>query len=341
MVALGKQSTPTSIVPVVPVVPNIVVCSNYRSGEYYQLINIQHHLLDDSPHSIQVHLSVEGTGGGSSSSGNVAPNSGIGNSTNPIDLFQEPGFVAGVVVSIVCLCVVAVVLLLCRKCCNCCCKPSRRNQFEKANKKKGTPSTKFSKITVNDDDDDDDLDGLELAQTSFSSKNNNNKNNTTNEFGIVRSQRSDSRIPLQLSSSSSSSSSASLGLKLVSGVVLDPDEFETTWQAMDLTKLWGSTLKVLPTEQEWEDLLAANFISCMASGQVEDTQKFYFYATDSYANLYLVEASITKSSKRLACVFKTSSTPNNNSSGGDANTKLLNEFIDFFRNRIVGYLTRL
>jgi hypothetical protein len=318
--------------------------SIYRSGEYYQLINIQHHLLDDSPHSIQVHLSVEGTGGSSSGSGDAAPNSdsgsnGLGNSTNPIDLLQEPGFVAGVVVSIVCLCVVAVALLLCRKCCNCCCKPSRRNQFEKANKKKGTPSTKFSKIILNDDDDDDDLDGLELAQSSFSSKNNNNNN--TNEFGIVRSQRSGSRIPLQ-PSSSSSSSSASLGLKLVSGVVLDPDEFEPTWQAMDLTKLWGSTLKVLPTEQEWEDLLAADSISCMASGQVEDTQKFYFYATDSSANLYLVEASITKSSKRLACVFKTSSTPKNKSSGGgDANTKLLNEFIDFFRNRIVGYLTRL
>ena len=103
---------------------------------------------------------------------------------------------------------------------------------------------------------------------------------------------------------------------------------------MDLTKLWGSTLKTLPTEQEWEDLMVADSILCMASGQVDDTQKFYFYATDIERHLYLVEASITKSSKRLACVFKASSKKN-------ATMSNLESFIVLFQNRIVGYLTRI
>ena len=199
--------------------------------------------------------------------------------------------------------------------------------MQKANTKKGTPSTKFSKITL----DDDDLDGLEMAEPTRTMAQSASKSQHTNEFGIVRSARNGVR-PLTPSFSAAASSKTSL--RLVSGVTLDADEFEPTWQSMDLTKLWGSTLKSLPTEQEWEDLLAADSILCMASGQVDDTQKFYFYATDQNTHLYLVEASITKSSKRLACVFKASS-----SSG--ANMNMLESFIVLFKNRIVGYLTRL
>jgi hypothetical protein len=311
------------------------------SGEYYQLINIQHHLLDTSSlHSIQVHLDVIGDGPSNSGSG-VNPNSGssggdnsFGNITNPSEFINQPGFLSGFITGLILLCILSIIILLFRKICSCCCTPSRRIQLQKADKKRGTPSNKFSKITL-DDDDDDDLDGLELAvQRSSSSKN-------SNEFGIpIRSTRSGSgERTLEPSTSSIGSSPSNVAnFKLVSGASLDPDEFEPTWQSMDLTKLWGSTLKSLPTEQEWEDLLAADLISCMASGQVEDTQKFYFYATDTFTNLYLIEASITKSSKRLACVFKTS---RSSKLGGGDNAKLLDSFIEFFRNCIVGYTTRL
>ena len=75
---------------------------------------------------------------------------------------------------------------------------------------------------------------------------------------------------------------------------------------MSQTKLWGTNVHRVPTEQEFEEIMLRSRMHCMASGQVEDTQKFYFYAQEEGGEktLYLIEASITTSSKRLACVFK-------------------------------------
>jgi uncharacterized membrane protein YgcG len=327
------------------------IISTMPAGSYFQVVEVQHHLLDMSPHNVQVRLEISGgsgsgSGGSSGSGSDVRPNSGTnhnnsssGGGMNPEQIVNEPGFLPGVVLGATTLFVIVLVCLLVKRCCCGCCTGDRRAQLQKANKKKGTPSTKFSKIQFEDDDDVDDLDGLELARVGSKSSSKSNMN----DFGIIRS----GTLPLRPSNSSggggssgggsniaTSSSTSSATIHLVSGVTLDANDFEPTWQSMDLTKLWGSTLKSLPTEQEWEDLLAADSILCMASGQVDDTQKFYFYATDDKRRLYLVEASITKSSKRLACVFKTSSEKG-------ASMLELESFIGFFRNRIVGYLTRL
>ena len=304
------------------------------AGSYFQVVSIEHHLLDASPHSIQVRLEIQGGGGSNSGSGSgsgsdIRPgaggNGGGNSSLNPEDLLQEEGFIPGVVVGAVSLCLLSLILLIIFRCCQRCCGGGRRAQLQKANKKRGTPSTKFSKIQV----DDDGLDGLELAVSSSSSSSSSSTKSSSNEFGILR-PISTSSVGLQPQKKKPATSS----LRLLAGVTLDAEEFEPTWQSMDLTKLWGSTLKTLPTEQEWEDLMVADSILCMASGQVDDTQKFYFYATDIERHLYLVEASITKSSKRLACVFKASSKKN-------ATMSNLESFIVLFQNRIVGYLTRI
>lgn len=64
----------------------------------------------------------------------------------------------------------------------------------------------------------------------------------------------------------------------------------------------------VPTEQELEQLLGADNIYCIASGSVEGTDKYYFFAREGHdaaqGRLYLIEASFTTASKRLACVFK-------------------------------------
>ena len=325
------------------------IVATMPSGSYFQVIAVNHRLIDNSPHSITVRLEIT-DGGSNNNQGGNAGNGNSGNGGNDIinnnptikgngtnsfeEIIDEPGFIPGAILGASALCVLLALFFCIRKCCcSCCCKTSdRRRQLQKANKKKGTPSTKFSKISFEEDDD---LDGLELAVSSKSSSSFNRSSNN-NEFGIVRGQNATHSTTLQpssFSSSSSSTTSTSNTLRLVPGTTLDPDDFEPTWQSMDLTKLWGSTLKSLPTEQEWEDLLAADSIICMASGQVDDTQKFYFYAKDSFSKLYLIEASITKSSKRLACVFKTSSNKG-------STMKELEEFIVLFKNRIVGYLSK-
>ena len=197
---------------------------------------------------------------------------------------------------------------LCRRCC-CCCQ-SRATKLQQAGKRKGTPATKFSKITILDDDDE--IDGLELPSTTSSKE-----DAVVNEFGISfgsesrggassRSHKISNQAKGNGTGASSGAKSSSATLHLASNPVLDAEQFEPKWQSMSQTKLWGTNVVRIPTEQEFEDLLLRSSVHCMASGQVEDTQKFYFYAQEVGGRqaLYLIEASITKSSKRLACVFK-------------------------------------
>ena len=102
---------------------------------------------------------------------------------------------------------------------------------------------------------------------------------------------------------------------------------------MDITKLWGSTLKSALASGELEELLKKDHIYCMASGQKEDVSKFYFYAeqrlrSNSATRLFMVECSVTMKTKHIAFVFKTESS-------GDKNPLLyIESFISIVRNRI-------
>lgn len=44
------------------------------------------------------------------------------------------------------------------------------------------------------------------------------------------------------------------------------------------SEIWGATLRGPLSERQLEDALAAVHIVCMASGTIDDVQKFYFYA---------------------------------------------------------------
>ena len=41
---------------------------------------------------------------------------------------------------------------------------------------------------------------------------------------------------------------------------------------MSQTKLWGTNVLRIPTEQEFEDMMLRSRVHCMASGQVEDQE---------------------------------------------------------------------
>ena len=96
-------------------------------------------------------------------------------------------------------------------------------------------------------------------------------------------------------------------LRFVDNPALEPEDYERKWQSMDTTKLWGSSLARLPNESELENLMLKDKVHCMASGSVEGVQKFYFYAEhrdSSISHLFMVECSLTLSTKRIAFVFQ-------------------------------------
>ena len=66
-------------------------------------------------------------------------------------------------------------------------------------------------------------------------------------------------------------------LNFISNPSLGAEDARRRWQRMDVTKLWGSTLKGALANGQLE-LLKKDHIYCMASGQKEDVSKFYFYA---------------------------------------------------------------
>ena len=135
---------------------------------------MRHNAVQDA-HTVQVYLTVsdgentgDSTGTGTSPAGKNWPRSWF-----DTDGFGE-GLIAGVI-GVAVLILPAFVHAFCRRCC-CCCQ-SRATKLQQAGKRKGTPATKFSKITVLDDDDE--IDGLELPSTTSSKE-----DAVVNEFGI-------------------------------------------------------------------------------------------------------------------------------------------------------------
>ena len=81
--------------------------------------------------------------------------------------------------------------------------------------------------------------------------------------------------------------------------------FELKWAATDTQKLWGATLTSMPAEGALEALMSPARIYCMASGDLGDVRKYYFYSRNaSGPPWYMVEVTAAASSKRLSAVFK-------------------------------------
>ena len=74
----------------------------------------------------------------------------------------------------------------------------------------------------------------------------------------------------------------------------------------------------------------------MASGILQDMQKFYFFSQDGETGrLYMAEVSVNLPTKRLSAVFKTESKILNSVSGGaDRYGPRVAEFIEIFKRQI-------
>lgn len=281
------------------------------SGNYFQAIGVRHNALQDA-HTVQIYVTI---------SNGKTDNGGSGDAPNAewpsnwlLSKGYVPGLVSGVCIVLLAGCIGWCLRAVCRRFC-CCCQ-SRATRLQRSNKRKGTPATKFSKITVLDDDDE--INGVELSKTSGDAP------PVMNEFGIssLRFSGSAGQQPLEPGKTSSagahqqgrgstSRNSSLKSIELITDPSLDAEQFEPAWQSMKKTKLWGRQCTQIPSESEFEEMMLRINVHCMASGQVENTQKFYFYAQEKTSKtLYLIESSISTDSMRLSCVFKTSADGN-------------------------------
>jgi len=85
---------------------------------------------------------------------------------------------------------------------------------------------------------------------------------------------------------------------------LRAEDFEPKWNSLATVEVWGATLRAPLAGKQMEDTLGAGHIRCMASGVIDGVQKFYFYAEDAAAALFMAEVSVTAASMRVSAVIK-------------------------------------
>ena len=66
-------------------------------------------------------------------------------------------------------------------------------------------------------------------------------------------------------------------LELLDGATMDPLEFETLWQQLAPRRMWGAAI-CRATERELEARMAGAAIYCLASGSIDASEKFFFFA---------------------------------------------------------------
>lgn len=112
-------------------------------------------------------------------------------------------------------------------------------------------------------------------------------------------------------------------LQLVLQPVLDPKSFQGKWVQFPERGSIEVEISAPPVLSVVETQMSNRSIRCVASGDVGDTMKFYFYAQQVGTNAYfLVETVITKSQLMLTAKFK----------GEDDNATM--QFMDYFENAI-------
>lgn len=85
--------------------------------------------------------------------------------------------------------------------------------------------------------------------------------------------------------------------------------FERAWADADQVDVWGATLRELPLEGAFMKLFEHGRAYCLASGQVGNVRKFYFYSQRERGGreLAMAEFSLAVDTLRLSCVFKDTS----------------------------------
>ena len=292
------------------------VVAGLKAGAHVQAIEVDHNVLD-GPHTIVVTLTVPGGSGGGSGAGGGA--SGTAPSTSSQQpLLQNTAFFEGLGIGAGAILVLGGFCVFLQRCCRRCCS-SRRSRLERSGKAGGSPQVKFSKVGGDEESSKHPAGILELGAVAGGRKG--------NSFDIDPRRRKKSMLPSQqgvglrqpdhaaqqpnLTAKPSQRPTAPNAppLQLCRDSQLDAESFEPQWHRMPTTQLWGTTLVRIPTEQELEEMLSKDLIYCMASGSVAGTDKYYLYAREGTdpagGQLYLLEASFSQASKRLACVFKT------------------------------------
>uniref|UniRef100_A0A7S3LHH6 Beta-adaptin appendage C-terminal subdomain domain-containing protein n=1 Tax=Aplanochytrium stocchinoi TaxID=215587 RepID=A0A7S3LHH6_9STRA len=89
--------------------------------------------------------------------------------------------------------------------------------------------------------------------------------------------------------------------------------FEGSWGGSEvIDEVWGMTLEVVPPESVLIHDLKCFHIHCIASGMVQNVNKFYFYSVDEQSHKYMCELTISSDTLRATCVFKQDSSSSSN-----------------------------
>lgn len=91
---------------------------------------------------------------------------------------------------------------------------------------------------------------------------------------------------------------------LQGNVSLDQETFQAQWEANEAAANLDLYLSSCPSAEEIEKLASDNRIYCMASGDLGDALKFFFFGRDSNNVLHLAEVQLDKTSCQLTATIK-------------------------------------
>ncbi len=115
-------------------------------------------------------------------------------------------------------------------------------------------------------------------------------------------------------------------ITLVKGAVLDPSKFQSLWVSLPGNPVVDYTRGLpIPGQKDIESLAASGGIGCIASGDMGDAFKFYFYGVDTLNNTHLSEVILNKNNGKGTITMKTTGTVLNGQS-----------FVDLLKNKVGG-----
>ncbi|CAM9505958.1 unnamed protein product [Heterosigma akashiwo] len=96
-------------------------------------------------------------------------------------------------------------------------------------------------------------------------------------------------------------------LALVEGAAVSGEEFQTLWGRLPDGCSKEYVLESLPTQAMFEERLQSHKIYTMASGDLPDMMKFFFFAKDTSGQTFLVQCIAQKQNSTVNIVVKTTS----------------------------------
>ena len=113
---------------------------------------------------------------------------------------------------------------------------------------------------------------------------------------------------------------------LVPNPSMEQSLFQSKWEALPQGTHMDLPLSRIPAAEELEAKAADLHIMCMASGDLGDQYKFYFFGKDNQEKLYFAEVLLNKKESHFAAVIKTE------------NSDRADDFASTFMDCIAGYL---